>query len=132
MTNSLTKNNPKKNDNLLDSVFGDLHNKEETSRQVRNRVLKTRIIQYNRYKSLGIHTNSQLSSKQIEEFCKIDMAGEKILEKAFKNLKLSARGYARVLKVARTIADMEACNDIKVNHLLEAIQYRNLSKKERC
>lgn len=64
-------------------------------------------------------------------FCKIDLKGEKILEKAFKNLRLSARGYSRILKVARTIADMEESNDIKVSHLLEAIQYRNLSKKER-
>ena len=113
--------------------YQDLRNdsKEESSAQIRNRVLKTRIIQYNRYKKLGIHTNSQLSGKQIEKFCKLDSTGEKILEKAFKNLSLSARGYTRVLKVARTIADMDDCEGIKVNHLLEAIQYRNLSIKER-
>lgn len=88
---------------------------------------KTRIIQYERYKKLGIHTNSQLSPKQIENFCKIDSKGEKALEKAFKNLKLSARGYARILKVARTIADMEKSENIRTDHLLEAIQYRNFS-----
>ena len=104
---------------------------EEKSEDIRKRVLKTRMIQYNRYKKLGIHTNSQLSNKQIEEFCKIDEKCEKLLEKVFKNLKLSARGYSRILKVARTIADMDESKNIEINHLLEAIQYRNLSKQER-
>lgn len=113
--------------------YQDLRNesKEETSAKIRKRVLRTRIIQYNRYKKIGIYTNSQLSSQQIERFCKLDDIGEKMLEKAFKRLSLSARGYTRILKVARTIADMDNCENIKVNHLLEAIQYRNLNIRER-
>jgi len=107
------------------------NSKEETSAQIRMRVSKARIIQNERYKTLGIHTNSQLSSNEIKKFCKLDYTGEKILEKAFKNLKLSARGYTRILKVARTIADMDDSQNIKVNHLLEAIQYRNLNMKEK-
>lgn len=105
------------------------NNKEETSKQIRKRVIKTRNIQYCRYKKIGIYTNSQLSGKQIENFCKLDSIGEEMLEKAFKRLNLSARGYTRILKVARTIADMDECENIKVNHLLEAIQYRNLNIK---
>lgn len=107
------------------------NNKEEKSEIIRKRVERARDIQYNRYKKIGIYTNSQLFGEQIEEFCKIDKKCETLLKKAFVNLKLSARGYSRILKVARTIADMENSEKIEENHLLEAIQYRNLSKQER-
>ena len=112
--------------------YQDLRNNviEESSDQIKNRVERCRKIQQERYKHLGIHTNSQLTSRQIEKFCEINSNTEKILEKAFKKFKLSARAYTRVLKVARTIADMEESFYIEPQHVLEAIQYRNLSKKE--
>ena len=91
---------------------------------------KARTIQYERYKNLGINTNSQLSGKMVDEFCKMDSNCESIMQKAFSKLNLSARGYTRILKVARTIADMDESENIKPEHLLEAIQYRNLNIKE--
>lgn len=91
------------------------------------RVKRAREIQYERYKKIGINTNSQLYGKQIEKFCKINLKGESIMQKAFERLNLSARGYTRILKVARTIADMDGSYDIKPKHLLESIQYRSFS-----
>lgn len=91
------------------------------------RVKKARQIQYERYKKIGINTNSQLYGNQISYFCKIDSKGEEIMERAFDKLNLSARGYTRILKVARTIADMDESENIKSKHLLEAIQYRSLN-----
>lgn len=96
-------------------------------RQYGKRVEKARNIQHERYKKIGINTNSQLYGKYIDEFCKIDLKGEEIMQKAFNRLNLSARGYTRILKVARTIADMNESSSIKSEHLLEAIQYRNFN-----
>ena len=102
---------------------------EETSEQIRKRVEETRKIQLKRYKECGIYSNSELTPKLIEKYCKLDEKSKIILEKAFNKLGLSARAYARILKVARTIADMDKSENIQSNHLLEAIQYRSLDKK---
>lgn len=102
---------------------------EETSEQVRKRVEETRKIQLERYKECGIYSNSELTPKLIEKYCKLDEKSKIILEKAFNKLGLSARAYARILKVARTIADMDKSENIQSSHLLEAIQYRSLDKK---
>ena len=102
---------------------------EETSEQIRKRVEETRKIQLERYKECGIYSNSELTPKLIEKYCKLDEKSKIILEKAFNKLGLSARAYARILKVARTIADMDKSENIQSNHLLEAIQYRSLDKK---
>lgn len=102
---------------------------EETSEQIRKRVEETRRIQLERYKECGIYSNSELTPKLIEKYCKLDEKSKIILEKAFNKLGLSARAYARILKVARTIADMDKSENIQSNHLLEAIQYRSLDKK---
>ena len=98
---------------------------EETSEQIRKRVEETRKIQLKRYKECGIYSNSELTPKLIEKYCKLDEKSKIILEKAFNKLGLSARAYARILKVARTIADMDKSENIQSNHLLEAIQYRS-------
>lgn len=103
---------------------------QESSEKIRERVKIARQIQYERYKNLGINTNSQLKGKLVDEFCQIDTESEEILKKMFTKLNLSARGYTRILKVARTIADMDESKNIKSKHLLEAIQYRNLSIKK--
>ena len=102
---------------------------EETSEQIRKRVEETRKIQLERYKECGIYSNSELTPKLIEKYCKLDEKSKIILEKAFNKLGLSARAYARILKVARTIADMDKSENIQSTHLLEAIQYRSLDKK---
>ena len=111
--------------------FNELNNekREETSEEIRKRVNQARKIQLNRYKELGIYTNSQLTPKLIEQYCKIDNLSKNILEKAFVSLGLSVRAYGKILKVARTIADLEGIENIQLKHITEAIQYRNLDKK---
>lgn len=107
----------------------DSDEKIETSEMIKERVNKARKIQLERYKNIGIYSNSELTPNLIEEHCKLDEKGKKILENAFNKLKLSARAYGRILKVARTIADLSENQNIEVNHIAEAIQYRALDKK---
>ncbi len=112
--------------------FSELSNvaKGESSANIRERVIKAREIQTKRYESTpGTHANAQMSSKQLREICIINQAGEALLKKAMERLNLSARAYDRILKVARTIADLAASEDIKVEHLAEAIQYRSLDRE---
>lgn len=103
--------------------------KVENSKEIKNRVNKARKIQIERYKEYNIYSNAELTPKLIEKFCKLDNPSKIILEKAFKKLGLSPRAYGRILKVARTIADLEAKYQILQNHLAEAIQYRSLDRK---
>ena len=103
--------------------------KQETSAEIRERVNKARKIQIQRYLNLGIYSNSELTPKLIEKYCKLDEKGKRILQNAFQKLGLSARAYGRILKVARTIADLDQKENIESNHILEAIQYRNLDRK---
>ena len=101
----------------------------ETSKQIKQRVDMARQIQCNRYKEERIYSNSQLTPKLIEKYCKLDTEGKNILQAAFEKLGLSARAYGRILKVARTIADLDQSKEIKQKHIAEAIQYRSLDKK---
>lgn len=102
----------------------------EKSVSVRERVVKARSIQGMRYAmNDGIHCNAQMSSRQLREICKIDEAGTELLKMAMERLGLSARAYDRILKVARTIADLDAAEKIETNHLAEAIQYRSLDRE---
>lgn len=103
--------------------------KVEKSKEIKKRVNKARRIQIERYKEYNIYSNAELTPKLIEKFCKLDNPSKIILEKAFKKLGLSPRAYVRILKVARTIADLEAKYQISQNHLAEAIQYRSLDRK---
>jgi magnesium chelatase family protein len=112
--------------------FSELSNvaKGEPSANIRERVIKAREIQAARYKETpGTYANAQMSSKQLREVCVINQAGEGLLKKAMERLNLSARAYDRILKVSRTIADLAASTDIKVEHLAEAIQYRSLDRE---
>jgi magnesium chelatase family protein len=103
--------------------------KGELSSQVRSRVIQTRQIQSERYKNLkNIHCNAQINTKLLREYCKIDKDGLAILKMAMERLGLSARAYDRILKVARTIADLANDPHIETKHLLEAIHYRSLDK----
>lgn len=101
----------------------------ESSKEIKNRVNKARKIQQERYKEYGIYSNSELTPKLINKYCKIDNKTSKILEDAFNKLGFSARAYNRILKVARTIADLDEKENIELQHVAEAIQYRNLDKK---
>lgn len=101
----------------------------EKSIAVRERVVKARDIQESRYAHKeGLHCNAQISSKQLREYCKINEAGTQLLKTAMEKLGLSARAYDRILKVARTIADLDNSETIETQHLAEAIQYRSLDR----
>lgn len=102
--------------------------KPETSEQIRKRVNIARKIQLERYKKERYYSNAELDSKMLEKYCKLDIKSEELLQNAFKKLKLSVRAYERILKVARTIADLEEKSEIEFKHIAEAIQYRNLDK----
>jgi len=111
--------------------YDDLDDKSkvETSKEIRERVNKARHIQLERYKNDNIFSNSQLTSKLIDKYCKLDTESRKLIKGAFDKLGLSARAYSKILKVARTIADLDGETNIKQHHLAEAIQYRSLDKK---
>lgn len=96
----------------------------ESSGAVRKRVVAARSIQQKRFAETTIHTNSEMGAKQLRKFCKLAAAGEQLLARAISQLHLSARGYTRILKVARTIADLAGSKSIRESHLAEALQYR--------
>ncbi len=97
----------------------------ETSETVRKRVNRTRLIQKERFKNDGILTNSDMGARQINKYCKLSKECEDVLRRAYETLHLSPRARSRIIKVARTIADMALYDDIKVEHVLEAISYRH-------
>ena len=104
--------------------------KQESSEAIRERVLKARELQAERYKeNSGIYANAQISSKMLREICVISTAGHNLLKTAMERLNLSARAYDRILKVSRTIADLAGSEEIKIEHLAEAIQYRSLDRE---
>jgi magnesium chelatase family protein len=101
---------------------------EEPSSEVKKRVDAARKIQLARFAGTNIYCNAKMNSKQIKEFCELDSVSENLLKTAFEKFNMSARGYTRILKVARTIADLEGSQNIKPNHIAEAINYRNIDK----
>lgn len=101
----------------------------ETSNIIKNRINNARKIQTERYKKYGIYSNSELTPKLMEQYCKLGLKERKVLQDAFEKLGLSARAYGRILKVARTIADLDNKDFIETKHIAEAIQYRNLDRK---
>lgn len=105
------------------------HKEGKKSSVIRERVNKARKIQQERYKGLNIYSNSELTPALIKKYCKLDEQCSEILKDAFEKLGLSARAHNRILKVARTIADLEGSENIRKEHLLEAIQYRSLDRK---
>ncbi len=102
---------------------------EETSAQIRKRVNKARDVQLERYKNSRHFCNAKMTNAEIRKYCVLDKECEDLMENAFESLALSARAHNRILKVARTIADLEGCSDISLAHLSEAIGYRSLDKK---
>ena len=104
----------------------------ESSSEIRTRVNRARNIQINRYKNHNIISNSELTPSLISKYCKLSKSSKKILETAFNKIGFSARAYSRILKVARTIADLDNSTNIETPHLAEAIQYRSLDRKYWC
>lgn len=101
----------------------------EGSASLREKVLQAREIQLNRFARHKFKLNSQMRPADVKKFCRLDEASESLLKNAFDRLKMSARAYDRILKVARTIADLDNAADIKIQHLAEAMQYRSLDRK---
>ncbi len=101
----------------------------ETSACIRDRVNKSRTIQLDRFKGTSIYSNSQMSSKQIRKYCILDSESKELLKMAMEKMGLSARAYDRILKVARSIADLEGSEKICSPHISEAVQYRSLDRK---
>jgi magnesium chelatase family protein len=102
----------------------------EKSEQIRVRVIEAREIQTKRFEgSKDVHSNARMSNRQLQEICRIDGEGRLLLKTAMERLGLSARASDRILKVARTIADLEKCKEISSGHLAEAIQYRSLDRE---
>ena len=104
--------------------------KEESSLEIRNRVIESREIQESRYSEDDmVHANTQMSSKQLQKFCKLDKESSEMLKMAMEKLNLSARAYDRILKVSRTIADLSDSENIESQHIAESIQYRSLDRE---
>ena len=107
----------------------DSNNKSESSEEIKKRVNQAREIQYKRYKKYNIFSNSELTTPLIDTYCKLNNESKIIMKKAFDKLGLSVRAYNKILKVARTIADLESNENIETRHVAEAIQYRTLDRK---
>ena len=104
--------------------------KGESSVDIRKRVTAAREVQTERFEGLeNVHYNAQMSTKQIREFCRMDSNSKELLKNAMERLNLSARAYDRILKVARTIADLDNSESVQGNHIAEAIQYRSLDRE---
>jgi len=100
----------------------------ESSKQIKKRVEKARATQQERFKGKKIYCNAQMVSRHIKKYCQIDQSSQILLERAMEKLGLSARAYTRILKVSRTIADLEGEEHIQTHHISEAIQYRSLDR----
>ncbi len=100
----------------------------EPSEAIRGRVDQARTIQVGRFGRTGIHANARMSARDVRRYCRVDAAGERLLETAINRLGLSARAYVRILKVSRTIADLAGAEGILPPHIAEAIQYRSLDR----
>jgi magnesium chelatase family protein len=114
---------PLSEDELLGAPSG------ESSETLRKQVTAARAVQFERYAGLGIYSNAQMEPAQLQEFARLDKAGQASLRQALQELRLSARAHDRILRVARTIADLAHAPDITAHHLYEAVQYRCLDQR---
>ncbi len=101
----------------------------ESSEAIRKKVSEARKVQLSRFKGKNIYFNSQMTNRHIKKYCQVDQSSQRLLEQAIDKLGLSARAYNRILKIGRTIADLEGKENIMSHHIAEAIQYRTLDRK---
>jgi magnesium chelatase family protein len=112
--------------------YGELRREEpaESSASIRERVLRVREVQRKRFiDHPGVATNAQMDSAELRKFCRLDSESDKLLEQAMEQLNLSARAHSRILKVARTLADMDGRETLSSDDVMEAIQYRSLDRR---
>jgi len=111
--------------------FKDLSSVEkgQTSSELLERIYRARDIQKERFNRMKIHINADMNSRHIRKFCVLDAESSDLMETAMEKFGLSARAHSRILKIARTIADLEEIPDIKSDHVAEAIQYRTLDRR---
>jgi magnesium chelatase family protein len=102
---------------------------EETSEMIRTRVMNAKKIQEKRFSGESISFNSQMKPKHLKKYCRLDKCSLTLIESAFKTMSLSTRAYSKILKVARTIADLDNSSNVEERHVAEAIQYRVLDRK---
>ena len=103
----------------------------ETSPQIRERTVRARQIQRQRFQNAGIHANAHMNHRQIKQYCSLDEGCKKLLKAAIDELGLSARGYDKILKISRTIADLAGEEALRAEPIAEAIQYRSLDRNWR-
>ncbi|MDB9822525.1 YifB family Mg chelatase-like AAA ATPase [Deltaproteobacteria bacterium] len=111
--------------------YKDLSAKEagRSSAEILEKVKRAREVQSERFQKMKVHTNADMRSRHIRRFCEVDSQSDSLLERAMEKLGLSARAHSRILKIARTIADLETSVDVKADHVAEAIQYRSLDRR---
>ena len=102
---------------------------EESSASIKQRVNKARAIQNERFAGTKVRCNAKMTTKLVNKYCVVDDETQQLLKEAFERLHLTARAHSRILKVARTIADLDGSENIKMEHVAEAIGYRSLDKK---
>jgi magnesium chelatase family protein len=107
------------------------HGSGDSSGVIKERVERARAFQRERFQKDKIHCNAQMKNRHITKYCTLDQASHVLLERAMEGMGLSARAYHRILKIARTIADLEANSAVSSVHIAEAIQYRSLERKTR-
>lgn len=108
-------------------MMSDVH--EESSADIRKRVITARQIQKERFRNTGIKCNALMTKSKINEYCKIDDESQEYMKKAFVSLGMSGRSYDSILKVSRTIADLEESENIQKKHISLAVRYKNLDRK---
>ena len=108
----------------VDSAAFSTFSHQESSREIALRVARVREVQIRRFAGEGIYTNAQMQPAHIQKYCALDSKESALLQRLMDSYGLSARGYVRILKVARTVADMAGSPDIKSVHISEAVQYR--------
>ena len=104
----------------------------ETSSQIRERTVRARKTQQERFQDTGIYANAHMNHRQIKQYCALDEECKKLLKMAIDELGLSAWGYDKILKISRTIADLAGEKALRSEHLAEAIQYRSLDRRHWC
>jgi magnesium chelatase family protein len=95
---------------------------------MKEKILAARKIQLERFKGASINFNSQMDSKMVNKYCELKEKEQKLMEKFYEKKRLTARGYTRILKTARTIADLEGCKDIQWSHISESFSYRSVNE----